>query len=104
MELLLRYERELWIAAVLLYGVGDTASTLFGLHVGGVAEAGPIAAPAIAAFGGTGLFAVKVAVFVTFAAAWRALHTPARVAVPLALATVGGLVTTWNVVATLAAA
>lgn len=98
MELLIRYERELWIAAVLLYGIGDTVSTLVGLSFGGVAEAGPLAAPAMSTFGYGGLVGLKLAVFVSFGAVWSVLHTPARVAVPLALATVGGLVTVWNAV------
>ncbi|MEF8779632.1 MAG: hypothetical protein V5A46_02985 [Haloferacaceae archaeon] len=98
MELLVRHERGLWLAAVLLYGVGDAVSTFVGLSLGGVAEAGPIAAPAMIGFGHAGLLAVKVAVFLSFLGVWAALRTPARAAVPLALATVGGLATAWNVI------
>lgn len=98
MELLVRHERALWILAVLLYGVGDTVSTLIGLSFGNVAEAGPLAAPAISTFGYPGLFGLKVVVFVSFVGVWSVLYTPARVAVPLALATVGGVVTVWNTV------
>lgn len=96
MELLVRHERHLWIAAVLLYEIGDTFSTLVGLSLGGLAEAGPLAAPAMIAFGPVGFLAVKTAVFVSFWAVWTSLHTQGPVAVRFALATVGGLVTAWN--------
>lgn len=86
----------LWIAAVLLYGVGDTATTFWGLSTGGVAEAGPIARPLIDAYGPVALVGIKVVVFVSFYAAWRVLETPGRVAIPLALAVVGAAVTGWN--------
>lgn len=91
-------DRRLWIAAVVLYGVGDTVTTFWGLSTGGVAEAGPIAGPLIEAYGRAALLGIKAAVFLLFYAVWRALRTPGRVAVPLALALVGGVVTAWNLV------
>jgi len=90
--------REMWLAALLLYGFGDTVTTFWGLSTGGVAEAGLIAAPLMEAYGRYALLAVKTAVFAVFYLLWAALRTPGRVAVPLALATVGGVVTAWNVV------
>ena len=90
------WDRYVWIAAVLLYGVGDTATTLWGLESGGIAEAGPIARPLIEAYGPRALIAVKAAVFGSFYLVWIGLRTPGRVAVPLALALVGGVVTAWN--------
>lgn len=86
----------LWVAAVLLYGVGDTATTVWGLSAGGVAEAGPVAAPLVAAHGAPVLVGLKVAVFGVFLGAFRALRTPGRSAVPLALVVVGAAVTLWN--------
>lgn len=93
-------EREtvVWLSAVVLYGVGDTVTTYAGLTVGGIAEAGPIAAPLMAAHGQVALLAIKAATFALFYLAWRHLRTPGRVAVPFALATVGGVVTLWNLV------
>ncbi|MFQ3283419.1 MAG: hypothetical protein ACI9TI_001243 [Natronomonas sp.] len=85
-----------WIAAILLYGIGDTATTLWGLSVGGIAEAGPVAKPLIEAYGPYALILVKTVVFASFYFAWVVLRTPGRIAVPLALALVGGVVTTWN--------
>ncbi|MUV85872.1 hypothetical protein GJ631_04615 [Natronomonas sp. CBA1123] len=95
-ELLAGAERPLWVAAVLLYGIGDTATTFWGLSVGGAAEAGPVAGPFIHAYGPVALLGLKAVVFTLFYLVWRVLRTPGRTAVPLALAVVGGLVTTWN--------
>ena len=95
-ELLADIERPLWVAAVLLYGIGDTATTFLGLSTGGAAEAGPVAGPFIHAYGPVALLGIKAVVFVLFYVAWQGLRTPGRTAVPLALAVVGGLVTTWN--------
>jgi hypothetical protein len=89
-------DRWVWIAALLLYGVGDTVTTLWGLSTGGVAEAGPVARPLIEAYGHSALVGIKAVVFPAFYAVWRLLRTPGRVAVPFALAVVGAVVTGWN--------
>ncbi len=90
------YDRELWIVALLLYGIGDTLTTVVGLSAGGVAEAGPIAKPLIETYGRLALVGIKAVVFPVFYAVWSILRTPGRVAVPFALALVGGVVTVWN--------
>lgn len=89
-------EGALWLAAVALYGVGDTATTVVGLTSGRGAEAGPIAAGLIEAHGFPGLFVLKVVTFGAFYLLWRLVRTPGRVAIPLALLVVGAFVTTWN--------
>ena len=95
--LLASRQQLVWAAAILLYGVGDTATTFWGLTTGGIAEAGPVAAPLIETYGRLSLLVVKAATFSAFYLLWRVVRTPGRVAVPLALATVGALVTVWNV-------
>lgn len=87
---------QVWVVAILLYGIGDTATTLWGLSAGGVAEAGPVAKPLIEAYGPRALLLVKAVVFGSFYMVWVMLRTPGRIAVPLALALVGGVVTAWN--------
>lgn len=89
-------DRLLWVAAILLYGIGDTATTFWGLSTGGVAEVGPIASPLIETYGWGALVGIKVVVFAVFYLVWWLLRTPGRVAVPFALALVGALVTAWN--------
>lgn len=86
----------LWSAAFVLYGVGDTVTTLWGLSTPGVAEGGPVAGPLIEAYGGLALVGIKVVLFGCFFAVWHRLRTPGRVAVPLALVSVGAVVTGWN--------
>lgn len=89
-------DRQVWIAAIVLYGIGDTVTTLCGISIGGITEAGPIAGPLIEEYGRSGLIGVKAIVFPAFYVVWRLLKTPGRVAVPLALVLVGGIVTAWN--------
>lgn len=91
-------DRLVWIAALVLYGVGDTVTTLWGLSTVGVAEAGPIAGVVIDTHGQYALVLLKAAVFPTFYLVWRILRTPGRIAVPLALALVGAVVTAWNLI------
>lgn len=89
-------ERLLWVAAIVLYGVGDAITTGIGLSATGATEIGPVVAPLVDRHGPATLVGVKAAIFALFYVAWRALWTPARVAVPLALTVVGGAVTAWN--------
>lgn len=96
--LLASRQQLVWAAALLLYGVGDTVTTFWGLTTGGIAEAGPVAAPLMESYGRYALLAVKAATFAAFYLLWRLVRTPGRMAVPLALATVGALVTAWNIV------
>lgn len=97
-EMLAANERLVWVAAIVLYGVGDIVTTFYGLSTGGIAEAGPVAAPLMEAYGRFVLVGVKAVTFAGFYLVWRVLRTPGRAAVPLALATVGALVTAWNLV------
>lgn len=88
-------ERVLWVLALLGYGLGDLVTTLVGLSTGRAAEAGPVAGP-VAEFGLPALVALKLASLVAFYLAWRLLPRPFRVAVPLAVAGVGAVVSAWN--------
>jgi hypothetical protein len=86
----------LWLGAVLLYGGGDTVTTLIGLRTPHVAEAGPVVGRFTGGAEIGGLLAVKIATFAGFYLAWRVLPPPGRVGIPLALSVVGGVVTLWN--------
>jgi hypothetical protein len=86
----------LWLLAVLLYGVGDAATTYVGLRDGTAAEAGPIAVHVIGQGGIAGLLLLKVVLFAGSFGIWYLVRTPGRVAIPLALAVTGALVTGWN--------
>ena len=92
-------ESVLWIGAILLYGGGDTVTTLWGLSREGVAETGPFVGPLIVRYGVSGLFVAKGVSLAAFGLAWYLLWKPTRVAVPAALLVVGGAVTVWNLLA-----
>jgi hypothetical protein len=92
------HERALWAVALLGYGLGDLLTTLVGLSTGRGAEAGPVAARLVAGFGLPALVVLKLSSLAAFYLAWRLLPRPTRVAVPLAVAGVGVLVTAWNAV------
>lgn len=90
------HQRLLWVAAALLYGIGDSITTVWGLSSGGVTEAGPLAAPVMELYGRYALLGIKLVVFSGFYLLWRGLRNPGRAAVPLALAIVGAAVFGWN--------
>lgn len=93
-----RHERIVWVVALVAYGIGDTITTLLGLRVDAVSEAGPVMGPVIETYGTVGLVVAKLALLGAFGAVWRIARPPSRVAVPLALAIVGVVVTGWNAV------
>lgn len=95
---LARHERLFWVAAIIWYGIGDTITTMGGLWYTEAAEIGPVAGPAIGAFGAVGLIAIKVALFSIGGLIAAQLSRPTRVAIPVALMLVGAVVTTWNAV------
>ena len=86
----------LWGAAVLFYGVGDAVTTVAGIRADSATEAGPVALSALASGGVAGFLLVKLLFIGVCFALWRVVRTPGRVAVPLALAVAGLLVTAWN--------
>jgi len=88
--------RSVWLLAVLTYGVGDALTTVVGTAGASAAEAGPLAAAFIDAWGVGGLLLLKGLTLAAFYALWHTLDTPGRVAVPLSLAVVGTGVTAWN--------
>ena len=82
--------------AVVFYGVGDLSTTLWGLAVADVTEVGPLIGFLLALYGTSGIIVGKLVSFAVFWAVWYLLWKPTRVAVPLALTVVGGVVTVWN--------
>ena len=81
----------LWAAAVSLYGVGDLATTLIALRLGGV-ERHPVAAQAIAEFGGGILVGWTIVSLGLFGAAYVALQrldVQARIGIPIGLSILG---------------
>lgn len=96
-DVLLDSERFLWLVAVAFFGIGDLLTTVAGLHLEQVIEAGPVVADVIAVHGVPAMVALKLAVFAICYGLWRVVPAPHRVGVPLGLAMLGVLVTIWNV-------
>ena len=92
------YQQPLWVLAVLFYGLGDTVTTAIGLQQAETAEAGPVAAVFVESAGITGLISLKLVLFAIAIGAWYLIQSPSRVAIPLAIALAGVVVTAWNAV------
>jgi len=86
----------LWVLAILLYGVGDTTTTVAGVRSDTVREIGAVASLALEHGGLGGLLVLKVGFCVACVVTWYRLETPGRVAIPLALVVTGAGVTGWN--------
>ena len=87
---------DLWILALVFFGVGDLVTTAIGLQVTGVVELSPV----LAQFSGRTVYVMmlclKVAAFAGCYLLWRAVPGPHAISAPLVLAVIGILVTTWN--------
>lgn len=96
-EKLQKYEREVWVIAILIYGVGDLVTTFVGLRHPDIIEIGPIAQIVISRFNQLALLPFKVVVFAVFGSVWYLLPPSYRLGVPYGIATAGVLVVSWNI-------
>jgi len=87
--------RELWLAAVALFGVGDLATTGAGLALG-ASELNPLPNLVIQRHGFASIVVLKAASLGGCRALWRLVPRPHRLGVPLGLSVVGATVTAWN--------
>lgn len=87
---------ELWLIGIIFFGVGDLLTTNVGLTTGWAVEVSPIGAIFIQEFGLAAMYPLKLSVFVVCFALWRVTPRPHAAGVPLGLAVLGVLVTTWN--------
>lgn len=87
---------QIWLLAVLSFGVGDIVTTSIGLQTPGVFELNPVAAEFFAQSVVLSIAALKLAVLGAGFAAWKWIPRPHRVGVPLGLGVLGVLVTGWN--------
>lgn len=85
-----------WVAAILLFGVGDVVTTSVGLGIGGLSEIGPFTAPLLQQYGLGAMVGLKLAAFGGFYLLWRTVPRPHCAGVPLGLALLGASVTAWN--------
>lgn len=90
------YTSRFWALTVAFFVVGDVLTTGIGLHVGGVAEVGPLVGPVLARYGLLAMLPLKFAALAVCYALWRLTPRPYAVGVPLGLGSFGVLVTSWN--------
>ena len=90
------YTTELWILAVLFFGVGDIVSTTIGLSMGAV-ELHPIVGDLVEEFVLLAMLPLKTITILACYALWRLTPEPYRAGVPLGLAMVGIFASGWNV-------
>jgi len=94
-ELLRSVSPHLWAISVTFFGVGDLVTTLVGLRLNGVGEVGPVAG-LVAGEGPLAFGGLKLVVFLLCGLLWKLAPNQYAVGVPLGLATLGVLVTVWN--------
>lgn len=96
-ERIRRDSQQLWIIAVLFFGLGDAVTTIVGLRLAAVAEVNPAVAVLTVQSTLGGILVMKSTFIGACYILWK--HTPQahRVGIPLSLATVGVLVTVWNI-------
>jgi len=93
-----RLQPALWLVAIAFYGVGDLVTTVIGLRISGIIEAGPLVGPLIDQYGVMSLFVLK---FLTIGVSYgvrQVIPTTHRTGIPLGLAVLGVAVTGWNTV------
>ncbi len=85
-----------WHGAVAFFVVGDLATTLVGLQLRTVVEAGPVVAGLVDGYGLGAVLQLKLGVVVGLYVLSRVVPRPHSVGVPLGLCALGVVVTVWN--------
>lgn len=91
-------DAELWIASVLLFGLGDLVTTGAGIAITGVSESNHLVASLIGAHGFESFVVAKVFAILAFYGLSMVIPRPHSVGVPMALSVLGLAVTSWNAV------
>ena len=88
---------QLWVIAILCFGIGDVATTSIGISLAGAVETHPFAAQLFQHSILGAMVLLKSLIFVSCYALWKRAPQPHCIGVPLGLAALGVLVTGWNV-------
>jgi hypothetical protein len=86
----------LWVLGLLLFGAGDTVTTVVGLQSAHVVELGPLVGPVVAQFGLAGILSLKAAALGVCYTLYRLVPEPHDLGVPIGIVFLGGVVSTWN--------
>jgi len=95
-EFLWDVRTHLWVGAVLFFVLGDVVTTSVGLRMERIVEVGPLVGTLIERYGVAAMVALKAGVCGGCYALYRVAPRPQTVGIPLGLATLGALVTGWN--------
>lgn len=82
-------EARLWGYALATYGLGDVATTKYGMELRGVNEAHPVSAGILDSSGFEGMVATKAAVLFAAYLVYRAAPPEHRVGIPIGLGLLG---------------
>jgi hypothetical protein len=93
--LLVAHTPHLWALALVFFGAGDLVTTVLGVEVGRAVELGPVAT-LVFPHGYLWLVGLKATTIGGAYLLWRLSPEPHGVGIPLGLATLGVLVSTWN--------
>jgi len=85
-----------WLFAIVLYGIGDTATTLYFIHAGLGVEKNVLVAPILEATGLWILVPWKAAAIGLFYVGYRLVPDDVAIGVPIGLALLGAFLTGWN--------
>jgi len=86
----------LWALGLLLFGVGDTVTTVVGLQSVHIVELGPLVGPVLGRFGLPGILSLKAAALGACYVLYRIVPEPHDLGVPIGITLVGSVVSTWN--------
>lgn len=89
-------DAQLWLIAVLFFGVGDVVTTSLGLWLPGVTETHPVAAYFFQHSVLGGMVVLKGIALGSCYLLWRLTPHPHCVGVPLGLVVLGVVITVWN--------
>lgn len=87
----------LWLLAFCFFGIGDSVTTVVGLSVPGVVEAGPVVQVLLGSFGVFAIVPIKLVTFSILYLLWQLVPRPFAIGVPLGLTVLGVGLTAWNV-------
>lgn len=88
--------RQLWVVAVLCFGIGDVVTTSVGLGLPGVAELHPVGSVLFEHSPLAAMIGLKTIVLGGCYILWKHTPRPHCIGVPLGLALLGVIATVWN--------
>jgi len=88
--------KALWTTAIATYGVGDVATTAYGLSLTGVNEAHPISEAILGTSGIVGMVAVKAGALTLLYSLYRLANDDYNIGVPLGITALGSAIVANN--------